>query len=47
MLTFYDHDARGTRRSFLRIGGAAALGAGGLSLADLAAFAARKGCPGC
>ena len=47
MLTFYDHDVRGTRRSFLRIGGAAALGAGGLSLADLSALQPRKGCRGC
>ncbi len=41
MLTFHDHDDRGTRRSFLRIGGSVALGAGGLSLADLAALRAR------
>ncbi len=41
MLTLYDHDARGTRRSFLRIGGAAALGAGGLNLANLSALHAR------
>ena len=41
MLTFYDHDARGTRRSFLRVGGTVALGAGGLSLANLAAMRAR------
>ncbi len=43
MLTFYDHDARGTRRSFLRIGGAAALGALGTSLGDLSALGARAG----
>jgi Protein of unknown function (DUF1501) len=41
MLTFFDHDMRGTRRSFLRIGGAAALGAGGLGLANLASLHAR------
>jgi len=41
MLTFFDHDARGSRRSFLRIGGSAAIAAGGLSLADLAALRAR------
>lgn len=29
MLTFFDHDERRNRRAFLRIGGAAALGAGG------------------
>lgn len=47
MLTFYDRDDRGTRRSFLRVGGAAALGAGGLSLADVAAVRARaEGVPG-
>jgi hypothetical protein len=47
MLNFYDHDARGTRRSFLRIGGAAALGAGGLNIADLSALQARaEGIPG-
>jgi hypothetical protein len=34
MLTFHDHDARGTRRSFLRVGSAAALGAAGLGLSD-------------
>ena len=32
MLTVYDQDGRGSRRSFLRIGGAAALGAGGALL---------------
>src|SRR5262245_53251783 len=41
MLTFYDHDARGTRRSFLRVGGAAALGAGGPGLVHLAALRAH------
>ena len=41
MLTFYDHDVRGTRRSFLRMGSAFALGAGGLSLADLSAARAE------
>src|SRR5262249_16494199 len=41
MLTFYDHDARGTRRSFLRVGGAAALGAGGPGLVHLAALHAH------
>ena len=41
MLTFYDHDVRGTRRSFLRLGGAAAFGAGGLSLANLSALHAE------
>ena len=41
MLTFHDHDARGTRRSFLRIGGAAALGLGGLNLVNLADLHAR------
>jgi len=41
MLTFHDHDARGSRRSFLRIGGSAALGTAGLTLADLAALRAR------
>ncbi len=47
MLTFFDHDARGTRRSFLRIGGVVALGSSGLSLADLAALHARaEGMPG-
>jgi hypothetical protein len=45
MLTFYDHDVRGTRRSFLRLGGAAAFGAGGLSLANLSALHA-EGMPG-
>ena len=39
MLTFQDHDARGTRRSFLRIG-AAALGLGGSNLANLGALQA-------
>jgi hypothetical protein len=43
MLTLFDRDSRGSRRSFLRIGGAAALGAGGLTLSDLAAAQARAG----
>ncbi len=43
MLTFFDQDARQTRRTFLRIGGSVALGAGGVSLADLAALHARAG----
>ncbi len=46
MLTFYDHDLRGTRRSFLRVGTTAALGACGLSLANLSELA-RKACRGC
>jgi len=41
MLTFFDRDARHSRRTFLRIGGAAALGAGGLTMSDLAALQAR------
>lgn len=41
MLAFYDHDARGTRRTFLRAGGAALLGAAGLGAADLSAPGAR------
>lgn len=41
MLTFFDRDDRGSRRSFLRVGGAAALGLAGPSLADIAAFRAR------
>lgn len=42
MLTFFDDDGqRRSRRSFLRIGGAVAIGAGGLTLADLAALRAR------
>ena len=45
MLSFYDHDVRGTRRSFLRVGGAAALGAAGLGLANLPALHA-EGMPG-
>ncbi len=47
MLTFYDHDAQGTRRSFLQVGGATALGLGGLGLANLSALHARaEGMPG-
>jgi Protein of unknown function (DUF1501) len=47
MLTFYDHDARGSRRSFLKIGSDAALGLGGLRLASLAGWQARaEGVPG-
>jgi hypothetical protein len=42
MLTFFDHDRhRSSRRSFLRVGGAAAIGAGGLTLTDLAGLRAR------
>ena len=41
MLTFFDHDARGTRRSFLRIGGAATIGAAGLGLNGVASQVAR------
>ena len=41
MLTFFDRDSRHTRRTFLRIGGTVALGAGGLTLSDLAAVQAR------
>ncbi|MDR3623137.1 MAG: DUF1501 domain-containing protein [Paludisphaera borealis] len=41
MLTLFDRDARHNRRAFLRIGGSAALGAGGLTLSDLAALRAR------
>lgn len=41
MLTFFDRDTRRNRRAFLRVGGSAALGAGGLSLANLAAIRAR------
>ena len=41
MLTLFDRDSRRSRRSFLRIGGSAALGAGGLTLADLATARAR------
>ena len=44
MLAFYDHDARGTRRTFLRVGGAAALGAAGLDLA--APWGRAEGMPG-
>jgi hypothetical protein len=43
MLTFFDHDARRSRRAFLRVGGSVALGAGGVSLADLVALHARAG----
>ena len=41
MLTLVDRDTSLSRRAFLRIGGAAAIGAGGLTLADLAAWRAR------
>ncbi len=41
MLTLFDRDVRHNRRSFLRIGGSAAIGAGGLTLSDLAALRAR------
>lgn len=41
MLTFYDHDVQGTRRSFLQIGGTAALGALGAGLVDLSALRAH------
>jgi hypothetical protein len=41
MLTLFDGDARLGRRAFLRIGGSVALGAGGVSLADVAALQAR------
>jgi hypothetical protein len=45
MLTLFDRDTRGNRRSFLRVGGAVALGAGARarSLADLAALRADAG----
>ena len=41
MLTFHDQDARGNRRCFLQVGGAAALGLGGLNLVNLAGLQAR------
>lgn len=41
MFTFFDHDARHSRREFLRVGGSVALGAAGLTLADLAALQGR------
>ncbi len=41
MLDLFDRDSRRNRRSFLRIGGAAAIGAGGVSLSDLASLRAR------
>jgi len=41
MLTLFDRDARGNRRSFLKLGGTAAVAAGGLSLSDLATLRAR------
>ena len=41
MLTLFDRDARGNRRSFLKLGGSAAIGAAGVSLSDLAALRAR------
>lgn len=47
MLTLFDHDARCSRRDFLRIGGSAAIGAAGISLSDLATLRARaEGVPG-
>ncbi|MEO6807808.1 MAG: DUF1501 domain-containing protein, partial [Isosphaeraceae bacterium] len=41
MLTLFDRDSRHNRRAFLRVGGSAALGAAGLTLADLARLQAR------
>ncbi|MFO0887887.1 MAG: DUF1501 domain-containing protein [Isosphaeraceae bacterium] len=42
MLTIFDHDRRRNRRSFLRVGGSVALGAGtGLALSELARLHAR------
>lgn len=41
MLSLFDPTRSRSRRDFLRIGGAAALGAGGLTFADLAALQAR------
>ena len=41
MLTFFDRDESGSRRDFLRVGGSVALGAGGLTMAQLAALRAR------
>jgi hypothetical protein len=49
MLTLFDRDARQNRRSFLRIGGSVALGAGAgaVSMADVAAMGAdAEGLPG-
>ena len=43
MLTFFDRDSRHNRRAFLRIGGSVALGAGGLTLSDVARLSARGG----
>jgi hypothetical protein len=43
MLTFFDRDSRHNRRAFLRIGGSVALGAGGLTLSDVANLSARGG----
>src|SRR3954465_6997646 len=40
MLTLFDRDTRHHRRAFLRIGGSVALGAGGLTLSDLATLQA-------
>ena len=40
MFTFYDHDARGSRRSFLRVG-CAALGSVGLGMSELSSLFAR------
>jgi hypothetical protein len=41
MLTLFDTDARYGRRAFLRVGGSVALGAAGVSLADVAALHAH------
>jgi hypothetical protein len=41
MLTLFDRDSRRNRRDFLRIGGSAAIGAAGLTLADLGRLQAR------
>lgn len=41
MLSLFDLNPRGSRRDFLRIGAGAALGAGGVTLADVAALQAR------
>lgn len=41
MLTLFDRDTQHKRRSFLKIGGSAALGAGGVTLSDLATLQAR------
>jgi len=41
MLTLFDASDRGSRRGFLRLGGSMALGAAGISLADLSALQLR------